>query len=267
MTNKLQVGSAQVAYQTSGLGPGVLLIHGTGGNARATWSELTTKLSDHYKVVSADYSGSGETQDTGEDLTLDDLVMQNVEVALHEGLEEFHVVGYSLGAVVATAIAALYPDRVKSVTMVGGWVESDSAMALQFHLWRDLFRTDRRLFAELVAHTGFSPGFYQQYQSIGELKELCAVMADNFAPGTDRQSDLDAQINIRPLLNQIAAPALVLGMAHDRIVPVHHAKELASLIPGAAYREIDSGHLIRLENMSTLVEEVSAFIIQHETGL
>jgi pimeloyl-ACP methyl ester carboxylesterase len=260
MGKTLQVGSTQVAYQATGCGPGVLLIHGTGGNAKATWKELTDQLSDRYKVVAPDYSGSGDTRDSGGDLTLDDLVMQNVEVALHEGLDNFHVVGYSLGAVIAAAIAARYPERAKTVTMVGGWAESDPAMALQFRLWRDLFRTDRRLFAQLVAHSGFSPDFYRRYQEVGELVELSAIMADNFASGTDRQADLDARINIRPLLSRITSPTLVLGMTYDRIVPVHHARKLASLIPGAIYREIASGHLVRLENMQALVQEASSFI-------
>lgn len=260
MEKQVRVGNVDVAYAVEGSGPALLLIHGTGGSYETTWGEMVKALSSHYTIITPNYSGSGKTVDPAEKLELDDLVEQNVQSMLHEGIEQFHVVGYSLGAVITAAIAAKYPERVTSATLIAGWVESDLATAYQFDLWQKLFQTDRTLFAQFLIHTGFSPNFYHHFQSADQLQQLATDFAATLAEGMGRQSELDGRINIRPLLDRIVAPTLVIGLTHDRMVPVEHTKELATLIKGATYREINSGHLVPWEQGETLIEEIARFL-------
>ncbi|ASJ55953.1 hypothetical protein BP422_21845 [Brevibacillus formosus] len=260
MERQVRVGPVDVAYAVEGNGPALLLIHGTGGSYETNWSEMVGALSSQYTIITPNYSGSGNTVDHRERFELDDLVEQNVQAVLNEGIEQFHVVGYSLGAVIAAAIAAKYPDRVKSASLIAGWAESDLATAYQFDLWQKLFKTDRTLFAQFVIHTGFSQAFYRHFQNTEQLQQLAKDFATTLAEGTDRQSELDSRIHIRPLLSSITAPTLVIGLTHDRMVPVEHTKELASLIKGAIYREINSGHLVPWEQGETLIGEITHFL-------
>ncbi|MDA1478087.1 alpha/beta fold hydrolase [Bacillus changyiensis] len=260
MKKIVRVGSVDVTYSVEGNGPGLLLIHGTGGTYENTWGDMIKSLAGSYTIVSPNYSGSGETLDSGEKLQLDDLVEQNIQAVLQEGINEFHIVGYSLGAEIAAAIAAKYPKQVKSATLIAGWVESDLASAFQFALWQKLFHIDRRLFAQFLMYSGFSPNFYNQFNNLEELDQMSNQFAGMLAKGTDRQSELDSRINIRPLLNRIVAPVLVIGLTYDRMVPIENARELASLIKGAEYREIPSGHLVPWEKSETLIDEVSRFV-------
>ncbi|MGG4440572.1 alpha/beta fold hydrolase [Brevibacillus fortis] len=260
MEKQFRVGQVDVAYAVEGNGPALLLIHGTGGSYETTWSEMVKALSSQYTIITPNYSGSGNTVDHREKLELDDLVEQNVQAMSNEGIEQFHVVGYSLGAVIAAAIAAKYPNRVKSASLIAGWAESDLATAYQFDLWQKLFQTDRTLFAQFVIHTGFSQQFYRRFQNTEQLQQLAIDFAATLAEGTGRQSELDGRIHIRPLLDHITAPTLVIGLTHDRMVPVEQTKELASLIKGASYHEINSGHLVPWEQGETLIEEITRFL-------
>ncbi|TYR78649.1 alpha/beta hydrolase [Priestia megaterium] len=260
MDKIVRVGNVDVAYAVEGNGTGLLLIHGTGGMYENTWGDMIKSLSGHYRIVSPNYSGSGNTMDNGEKLQLDDLVEQNMQAMLQEGIGQFHVVGYSLGAEIAAALAAKYPERVKSATLIAGWVESNLASAFQFELWQKLFRTDRVLFAQFLIHTGFSSDFYNHFNSLEELNQMAHQFAGTLAEGTDRQSELDSRITIRPLLSSIVAPVLVIGLTYDQMVPIEHARELASLIKGAQYREIASGHLVPWEKSETLIDEVTRFV-------
>jgi 3-oxoadipate enol-lactonase len=256
-------GDVNVSYSVNGSGPGLLLIHGTGGTYENTWGDMIKSLSGNYKIISPNYNGSSDKQDQKGNLQMDDLVEQHIQVVQQEGIEHFHVVGYSLGSEIAVAIAAKYPDRVKSVTLVAGWVESNLSSAFQFDLWRKLYQLDRVLFAQFLIHTGFSPDFYHQFSSIEELHQMANQFGGILAKGTDNHSELDKRINIRPLLASINAPVLVIGLTYDRMVPVENAKELASLIKGAQYREIASGHLVPWEKSEALIEEVSRFVRLH----
>ncbi|MDH6352540.1 alpha/beta hydrolase [Brevibacillus sp. 1238] len=260
MEKFVQVGPINVAYAVEGSGPAVLVIHGTGGSYEGTWGNLGKALAPDFTVITPNYSGSGKTQDDRERLELDDLVEQNVQAVMQEGFTHFHVVGYSLGAVVATAIAAKYPERVQSVTAIAGWVESDLAVAYQFDLWQKLFRQDRELFAQFAIHTGLSPAFYSSFQTLEQLHEFTANLAATLAEGTGKQAELDTRINLRPLLGKVTAPALAIGLTYDRMVPVEQTREMAALLPDARYHEIASGHLVLWEQEAELIETVLSFV-------
>ncbi|MBY0052182.1 alpha/beta hydrolase [Brevibacillus agri] len=243
-----------------GNGPAVLLIHGTGGSYEGTWGNLRNTLAPDFTVITPNYSGSGKTQDSRERLELDDLIEQNVQAVTQEGFTRFHVVGYSLGAVIATAIAAKYPERVQSVTPIAGWVESDPAIAYQFDLWQKLFRQDRELFAQFAIHTGFSSTFYSSFQTVEQLHEFTTNLAATLAEGTGKQAELDTRINLRPLLGKVTAPAQVIGLTYDRMVPVEQTRELAALLPDARYHEIASGHLVLWEQEAELIDTIVSFV-------
>jgi alpha/beta hydrolase fold len=96
----------------------------TSGSQRALdvhWGTVIDVLSRERKVVSLDYSGSGDTVDDGGPLTLEKLSRQVVGVAKAVGAETFDLIGYSLGSVIATFVTAEYPKLVRSVVLLTGF--------------------------------------------------------------------------------------------------------------------------------------------------
>lgn len=242
------VGDARVAYQVEGSGPGLVLVHGTGGNSQTNWSQLVGRLAESRTVVRPDYSGSGATIDNGGPLTVALLAAQVVAAAKDAEATPFDLVGFSLGATVATYIAAKYPDLVRSVVLLAGFVSSaDARQTMQFELWRDLIRTDRRAMARFILITGFSPDFLSGLGNTAIGTAVDEIVANNNWEGMARQVELDLTIDVRDQARRIAKPALVIGCIHDHMVPPVHARELAALIPGSRYVEMATGHLAPLE--------------------
>jgi pimeloyl-ACP methyl ester carboxylesterase len=253
------VADAAVHYEAEGSGPGLLLVHGTQGSGQTHWGHLVQAFRDVRTVIRPDYSGSGNTTDAGGALTERALAAQVAGVARAAADGPVDVVGFSLGAVVAAAAAALEPGLVRRLVLVAGWSHTgDARQRLMFQLWRDLERLDFALFYRMAVLNGFSPAFVE---AMGEQGIAEAVAAGSREPGLDRQIDLDLRVDIRDLLPGVTAPTLVVGLTQDQMVPGWGPLALHEGISGSRYTEIDSGHLVLFERPTELADLIRAFIL------
>jgi pimeloyl-ACP methyl ester carboxylesterase len=255
------VGDATVSYAVDGAGPGLVLVHGTAASADANWAHLAARFASDRTVVRPDYAGSGETRDHGGRLELDELVAQVAGAAEDAGAAPFDLVGFSLGAAVAASLAAQRPASVRSLVLLGGFASTtaDARSQLQFSLWRRLFDADRDALAGLGVLTGLSPAFLAG-MTPAELEEAITESARTMPPGTGRQADLVLRVDITAQLASISAPTLVIGQARDHVVPVEHSRALHAAIPGAAYAELDTGHLGLVERPDLVAATIRAFL-------
>lgn len=255
------VGTATVSYAVDGSGPGLVLVHGTGGSADANWGHLVAGFAADRTVVRPDYAGSGATRDHGGPLELDELVAQVAGAAEDAGVAPFDLVGFSLGAAVAASLAAQRPELVRSLVLLGGFASTvaDARSQVQFELWRRLVDTDPDAFARLAVLTGFSPAFLAG-MTPAELEGAIAETVRTMPPGTGRQADLDLRVDIAAQLADIAVPTLVIGQTRDHMVPVELSRALHAAIPGAAYAELDTGHLGLLEQPDLVSETIRDFL-------
>ncbi|GAA0360965.1 alpha/beta hydrolase [Streptomyces blastmyceticus] len=253
-------GVSEVEYLVTGSGPGVVLVHGTGANPEANFGPLIEALQDTFTVVAPFLSGSARTTDPGGPLTVDDLVAQVLAAADDAGLGSYHLAGHSLGATVAAAAAGARPDRVRSLLLHAGWVTTDPWLAFQFDLWQRLLRVDPDLLARVVQLTAMGPA---TLAALGrdEFEETAAGFTELFEAGDmARQAALNMEIDISALLPRITAPALVIAGTHDRIVPPHHQRRLAGLMPRATLLELDCGHGLPFEHPQLFVDTALSFL-------
>ncbi|KLD74857.1 alpha/beta hydrolase [Xanthomonas hyacinthi] len=257
----VEIDRAKVSYQVDGHGPGLVLVHGTGGNGESNWGHLVGRFATNWTVVRPDYAGSGTTVDDGQSLSVPVLAAQVVGAARAAGAVPFDLVGFSLGASVATYIAAEYQDDVRAVVLLAGFASgADSRMQLEFGLWRDLIHTDRRAMARLLLLTGFSPAFLQRLSAQQMEENIDAIVSGNQWEGMARQVALDLSLDVSEQVERINKPTLVIGCTQDQMVPTAHARALAATIPGARYAELESGHLAALEQPDEFVQLVADFL-------
>lgn len=255
---RLSGGDAVVAYDVTGRGPGVVLVHGTAAS-RLQWQDLTAALSDRFTVVAPDYSGSGDTVDHGGPLTLSDLSAEILAAASHAGLSSFHVVGHSLGAAVAVDLAATHPDRVLSLALHAGWVRTTPRMAAEFLYWKELLAADVSLFARMLPLMAFGPRYWSTVSAV-QNEDLVRGLAAAITPGALRQIDVDTAVDLRSALPSVAAPTLVLASSHDRVVPQDQQLALLQGISGARYAEIDAGHGAPAEDPAGFITRIAGFL-------
>lgn len=257
---RLPGSSADTSWLEAGDGgkPPVIFIHGTSSDAQLGWADAFQRLASRYHCLAPDLIGSGETRFHGDQPTFDDLLAQ-IE-ALANTLEgHFDLVGYSLGGVLATAAAARFGSRVRKLVTFGGWAYSDRPMRLLFSLWAELADRDRRQLAELVLYNGASTAYLRALP-----EDFIALLLERYetllAPGSAGQARVDATVDIRALLGAVTADTLVIGMKQDGMVPAVYCRELADGIAGARYQEVESGHLVMMENPEVILAAIEAHL-------
>jgi len=117
----------KICYVVQGSGPPVVLIHGWLSSAGINWTlpGTTALLARNYQVIALDMRGHGlSDKPTKEDAYGPELVEDIVRLLDHLQIKKAHIVGYSMGGIVAGNFIVRHPDRVLSGTLGGmGWLK------------------------------------------------------------------------------------------------------------------------------------------------
>ncbi|MFI6541226.1 alpha/beta fold hydrolase [Nonomuraea sp. NPDC050547] len=250
---------SKVHYEVDGAGPGLALVHGTGGDADKVFGNVVPYFADTHTVIRPNFSGSGQTEDDGSELTVE-LIAGQVAASIEAAADgPVDLLGFSLGAVAAAAVAATRPELVRSLVLAGGWAHSTGPRdAFYFETWRRLLETDRDLFKRFSALTGFSAAALDTFGHDG----LAASQADAWPPaGMGRQIELGARVDIRDLLPAITAPTLVIGFGDDAMIPMEGSRHLHRAIAGSRLAEVrGQGHMDWFADPTGLVELTGGFL-------
>ncbi|MFI6848586.1 alpha/beta hydrolase [Kitasatospora sp. NBC_00085] len=251
------VDTARIPYRIVGDGPETLiLVHGTGPGS-AMWDQLLDAFTDRYTLLLPDLSGSEAAEDDGAELTIDTLAAQVNAVIEDAGRGPVHMVGFSLGAVVATAAAARRPEQVRRLVATAGWINTDDEYVRNMMIVWLALAGDAAAFGRYATLTAFSRGFLNRIGREGV--EACAGFMQP-TPGTLRHIALDLQLDITALLPLVQAPTLVIGCAQDATIPVENARRLHAAIAGSEYAEFDTGHVVIAEQPEAFTKTVRDFL-------
>jgi 3-oxoadipate enol-lactonase len=234
----------------------IVLVHGTMGKSE-DWSRVVAELSNSRSVIRPNYIERVAGRNSANELAIRDLADEVVAAVRAEGKQRFDLVGGSLGAAVATCVAAEYPDMVRSLVLVSGFSHgSDPRMNLQFKLWLRLVSTDKEAFTKLLLVSGLSPGFFSAFD-----EPILNGIVENFIASTDwrpieQTIGVDISVDVREYAARIKTPTLLITAKHDQIVPPAYSE---NLVPDAKAIELNSGHLIFLEKPVELASAILSF--------
>jgi len=249
----------------AGDGPPVVLIHGTGADAGSNWGPLIDSLSGRYTVVAPNLPGAGGTPVGTDRLELDQLagsVVSTVQDVVGT-VQPWHLVGHSLGAVVATAVAARAPEQVRSLLLHAGWVTTGPREVLMFDLWSRLLAIGPEMLARHLVLEAMSPALLQS-ASTQLLDEMVVGFTALLDSRITAQIDLDGRIDLASAVNGIRAATLVLASADDRIIPPPHQRALTEAIPNARYRELPGGHGLPFEDPARFFLAITEWIDEQQ---
>jgi 3-oxoadipate enol-lactonase len=234
----------------------IVLLHGTMGKSE-DWSRVVEELSNFRMVIRPNYIERVAGANTMNESAIKTLADEVVAAVRAEGKHRFDLVGNSLGAAVATCVAAEYPEMVRSLVLVSGFSHGgDPRMNLQFKLWLRLASTDKVAFTKLLLVSGLSPGFLSGFD-----EPTLNGITENLIASTDWRPveptiKVDLSVDVREYAAGIKTSTLLITAKHDQIVPPVYSD---NLVPDAKTLELDSGHLIFLEKPVELASAILSF--------
>jgi pimeloyl-ACP methyl ester carboxylesterase len=245
--------SARIHYRTSGTGPGIVLVQGVGVIAEG-WRPQVAALEPSFKAISIDNRGIGQSTFDGP-LSIEEMADDVLAVADAEGVERFHLVGHSMGGVIAQQVALTALPRILSLSLLCTFHRGSQGAAMSASLlWTAIRsrvgtrRMRRHAFVEMV----MPPGYLATVDRDDLCEQLAVVFGRDLA---DQPSILMTQLramarfDASPRLATLSRVAtLVLSAEHDRIARPEYGRALAGAIPGAQYFEVKAaGHAVTIQ--------------------
>jgi pimeloyl-ACP methyl ester carboxylesterase len=230
---------------------------------------VVEQLTSHRPVIRLNYAEPATGTDSANAPAISDFADRVVAAARAGGRHRFDLVGYSLGAAVATFIAAEYAEMVRSLVLVSGFsYSSDPRMRLQFDLWLHLARTDKIALAKLLLVSGLSREYLSAFDGNTIDGIIQSFVAMSNWPLIEQNIRVDLALDVREQAKKIKAPTLSITGKYDQIVPPFYTQELADLIPRSKGAEIPSGHRSFLEKPGDLTSAMLTFLIEkHRSSL
>jgi 3-oxoadipate enol-lactonase len=230
----IQIDNAEIHYEAKGHGEPVLLIAGFAGDHSA-WSVIAQKLAANYQVISYDNRGTGRTEANVADLSI--CQMARDASALIDALElgSAHVVGYSMGGMIAQELALTKPDQVQSLALIACCAQLDARGKFIIEQWGDLPQhLDATTVTRIILPWTMTNRFFATPGAVEEF--VAQILAHPHPPtleGLKAQSRAISACDTLARLDQIACPTLVLTGREDIVFPVIAAEQLAKAIQGA----------------------------------
>jgi pimeloyl-ACP methyl ester carboxylesterase len=258
---------SHLAYEVRGEGPWVVLIQGVGAPGRA-WGPQVDALADRYRCVVFDHRGIGASGPAPARFGLSDLVDDTVALLDHLGVDSAHVVGHSMGGVIAHQLALDHRRRVRSLALLCTFARGCEAARLSPRvLWVGARtrvgtrRMRRNAFLELILPASLRIG--------ADLDALGATYGAWFGRDlADSEPIATAQLlacrahDAADRLGELAGlPTLVVSAEHDLIALPAYGRELAGRIPRATYRELaGAAHGVPLSEPDRINEVLAAHL-------
>jgi pimeloyl-ACP methyl ester carboxylesterase len=171
--------------------------------------------------------------------TLEDMAGDGVGLLDHLGIEAAHVVGASMGGMIAQTMAARFPDRVLSLVSMmsntGAFWNGQPSPRL-YHVLLKPPPRDREAYKEhavwVFSKIG-SPGFERDNDDLRRIAGMSYDRGINPAGSSRQLAAIIASGDRTPLLREIKAPALVIHGAKDKLVPTSGGRATARAVPDA----------------------------------
>jgi 3-oxoadipate enol-lactonase len=242
--------------------PWMTLIHGLGFD-RSGWAPVVDGLAEHFALLLVDNRGSGGSDAPTGRLAVSDMAGDVLAVLNHAAVPRTHVVGISLGGMIAQEVAIGHGDRVMSLVLAGttpGWPFAYPMPADSVALLTSTSRMPAEVALRRHVENALGPDTVRHRPET--VERLMAVQRGR--PGAAGwQAQLAAGARFGDLRQgTITAPTLVLHGGADRIVDPRNARLLADRIPGARLMVLPGlGHLFFWEAPGVFVEAVTRFAL------
>ena len=218
-------------WDEDGNAPPVMLIHGVGADG-TSWDQIAPSLASTFRVLRLDLRGHGGSGHIDGALTLDDFVRDVVDVLDACDVPSAHIVGFSLGGMIAQGLALQHADRVRRLVLL-------SAVAGRSAEERERVQARLAILREqgIGAITGaaqerwFTPEFIARNADL--VQHRMQQLRANHAPSYAAAYTVFSTSDLGDRLHAIRVPTLIATGEHDVGSNTRMARFMHAKIPGS----------------------------------
>lgn len=259
----IDIAGTDLYYERRGAGDPLLLIQGLGGNSLHWGEGFLGGLEESFELILFDNRGAGRSGPLGDgENSIADLAQDAVGLLDALGIASAHVVGISMGGMVAQELVLSAPERVRTLTLgctfPGGPEAKMTDMEVVGLLAEAVLSGDH----EQAMQAGYQVMISAEYGAVEGAYETYAEVAAQYpAPVPVLMAQLAAIMghDTSDRLGEVQVPTLVIHGTEDRLMEFSNGELIARLIPGAQLEALEgSGHMFfweQPERSAQLVRE------------
>ena len=252
---KVKVQGIDLYYEVHGSGYPMVLIRGLGSNADH-WYCQGPAFSSSYRVVTFDNRGIGRSDKPDVSYTIPMMAGDAAGLMDVLGITKGHVLGLSMGGMIAQEIALRYPEKVNGLVLACTHCGGDHAVGPSDDvggLLAEYVLTGSREAARNAAICIFAERTFKEAPEVVQRHQEISARFPATSDVLTRQWEAIQGHDVWEELSQIRNPTLVLTGNEDVLVPPENSKILAERIPDSRMQVIEGG------GHQFLVEQADAF--------
>jgi pimeloyl-ACP methyl ester carboxylesterase len=255
---KVELPGTELHYERAGGGEPLLLIQGMSANHLAWGRPFSSLLEQSFEVISFDNRGMGLSRPVTEAFSIAEMAADTAALLDALELESVHVLGISMGGMIAQELALAHPGKLRSLTIGCSYCGGPGSELMDPADFQGLVEAmssgDAQRVFRAMYELNLSPGFRAEESHYAPFAEMAAELpAPRQTIGFQVQAIATHDTNAR--LPDLAVPTLVVHGTVDRVLGYPNGPLIASLIPGARLETLDEiGHMFWWEQPERAAE-------------
>ena len=247
-----------ISYKVEGQGEPVIMIMGF-TSTRSGWISQVPDFRKHYRVITFDNRGVGKSDKPPGPYSTKMIADDTVKLMDYLGIEKAHIMGASMGGMIAQELAINYPQRVMKLVLACTYARQDRTSG-DNSKQAELVQLTPDKMANAMIHLAFNNQLYRiTFGIFARIQSIFFRTSDR--QGIIGQESACLKHNTLERLPLIKSPTLVIVGTEDKIINPVSSDILASKIPNAKLVKLDGGsHSFTLEMKTVFNQEVLNFL-------
>jgi pimeloyl-ACP methyl ester carboxylesterase len=255
--------ASELRFVISGQGTRVLFVHGVGSHLES-WNGVIAGMRDGFECLRYDLRGHGESPKSAGPYSLEMFASDLEAVALGSRWDDFHLVGFSLGGLIAQRFALDHPERVRTLSLISTVAgRTDEEIVQAKKRLATLQQYGASTHVATAAKRWFSDDFRRQHPDVVQAR-MAQSLANDPACYAEAYRVL-VESDLSNELHKIRLPTLIMTGEEDTGSTPRMTQLMAASIPGSRAVVLTAlRHSLLLEAPETIASELVAFINEHK---
>ena len=264
MTPRVKVNDVRIQYETSGEGFPLVMINGLGLDLDNWDPRLVNELSKQFKLILFDNRGAGRSDASDKEYTIKLFADDTAGLMKALGVPKAHVLGLSMGGMVAQELALKYPEKVSKLILCsthnGGLdvIQPSQKVVKMLAAGVNVMSKDewRRIFLPLM----FTADFIEKNPDFVEIVAQRFFRHPISREAYTRQLAAIQDFDAHDRLRRIKVPTLILHGRKDVLIPPENGSILAAAIPKAKFVYFENSAHVLAEEMREALRILTDFL-------